>query len=177
MTLRTLLVSTVVCAALIACRRGPSKADLQEIARLQATRDTLRLQIDSLSGPSRFPRESLLGALQAMRAQLLRLTDDLLRQRAEALRAGAEFEYQESAFRPDLARADSLAKAIRSARDSLRVTEQRVASMGSGLLGALAQMQLQTQRLTVDMLEMSRLAALYGVGLPPLKPDSALKKP
>lgn len=174
MTFRSLLASFLIGAlALTGCKRGPSEADLREIARLQATRDTLRLQIDSISGPSHYPRESLLGGLQEMRTQMLRLTDDLLRQRAEALRAGADFKYQESAFRPDVARADSLAKAVKAARDSLRASEQRVHGLGSGLLGALGEMQVQTQRLTVDMLEMSRLSALYGVGLPPLKPESS----
>lgn len=166
---RRLIVCLVGPLVAIACHRGPTEAELRESARIEAVRDTIRLQRDSLSNGPHYPRDSMLGALQQTRLQQLQLTDDLLRHRAEALKAGADFHYEAPAFPPDIPRADSLARIISAERDSLRTAQQWIARTNAGgLLGAFAQLEVQTRRMTIEMLEMSRLSALYGIGLPPV---------
>ena len=159
--------------SLAACARGPSDADRREIERIAAVRDSLRVQLNSLERESSVPRESVLGAVREVRRQIVGVTDDLLRQRAEALAAGARFRYEAPSFQALPERADSLEREIARLRDSLRANQARVAGQMQGSIArVLAELEIETQQMTVSMLEMARLSAEYGIGLPAFQVDS-----
>ena len=158
---------------LFACARRVPEADPHEIQRIAAARDTLRTQIDSLQRVPAQPQQSLFDTMRQMRLHVLLATDDLLRHKSEALTAGVEFRYEQPAFRAQPERADSLSREIGWLQDSLRASQARAASAPPGsLMGLVASLEVESRALTIATLEMARLSALYGIGLPALRVDS-----
>ena len=165
--MRRAFLSLSLLLPLAACCSGPSEDDLREIARLDAVRDSVRRELAQLrADTATAARESLYGLLRRNQEPILTNAEAMLRQRAEAIRAGAEFTVTARAVRANPARADSLARQAAALRDSIAADERALAGRGDrGLLGAFAKMTTSMRQLTVTMLETNRIWELHGLPL------------
>lgn len=108
--------------------------------------------------------KGLIGAIAQMRVQTLKNTQAMLEQRAVAIETGAPIKVSDPvpATKPDPARVAALEKDIADQEKKIEAAAARSAG-GGGLLGALSQMTVETERSTLAALRMQYYAAKYGL--------------
>ena len=107
----------------------------------------------------------LVKSLAVAHVETLKLTQAILQNRLEAERGGATIEVSVPVAVPDPLRATELLEEI-EAQTSVVMQAEIEAANGGGLVGALAQSRLQTEKLTLATLRAAWFRARYGAMLP-----------
>lgn len=108
----------------------------------------------------------LIKSLIGMRLEVLKTNEALVEQRIHALEAGARITLVVNATKPDPTRAAELAKEIES--QGAKVAEARAEAdrYAGGLVQAMAETAVATNRNTLAMLEQQYFIAKYGLAMP-----------
>lgn len=155
----------LVAALLVGC--GPKELTPEEKAQVTQIRaDIARIEAEVKTAQA-LEGKGLVGAIAQMRVQSLKSTQAMLEQRAVAIETGTPIKVSEPvpATKPDPARVAALEKDI-AAQEKKVVSAAARADGAGGLLGALSQVTVETERSTLAALQMQYYAAKYG--LPPL---------
>ncbi|MFO1407023.1 MAG: hypothetical protein U1F08_05740 [Steroidobacteraceae bacterium] len=155
----------LVAALLVGC--GPKELTPEEKAQVTQIRaDIARIDAEVKTAQA-LEGKGLIGAIAQMRVQALKNTQAMLEQRAVAIETGTPIKVSDPvpATTPDPERVAQLEKDIAAQEKKVETAAARAEGSG-GLLGALSQVTVETERSTLAALRMQYYAAKYG--LPPL---------
>jgi len=112
----------------------------------------------------------LVKALIQARLETLRLSEAMLAQKELAEKSGATFSYTLAAVPPDEKKAAELLGDIAEAEKELAHLETEAARYSGGLVGAMAQSNVATQRQSIAMLKQAYYMGHYGLYQPTSTP-------
>ncbi len=145
-----------------------------EISIESVSSDIARLEKDIAEAEADAARYEggLVHVLALARVETMKLTHAIMQNRIEAQRGGAVIEISVPAMPPDPERAAQLLLEIETQTAVVKQTETEAANAG-GLVGALAQSRVQTEKLTLATLKATWFQAQYGMMLPAAMPERA----
>jgi hypothetical protein len=175
MSMRAAVIATLFSTAAILPAHGQEVGKAApEISIESVSADIAQLDKDIAEAEADAARYEggLVHVLALARAETMKLTRAIMQNRIEAQRGGAVVEISVPATPPDPERAAAVLQEIEAQKSVIEQTE-REAAAGSGLVGALAQSRVQTEKLTLATLKATWFQAQYGMMLPAAMPEGA----
>lgn len=140
----------------------------QVVADLKQDLGRIRLEIEHATKDDAAYSGGLIKSLIRMRLEVLKTNEALVEQRIHALETGTRITLVVSATKPDAARAAELAKEIESQRAKVAEARAEADRYSGGLVQAMAETAVATNRNTLAMLEQQYFIAKYGLAMPPV---------
>jgi hypothetical protein len=138
----------------------------QVVAELKEDLDRIRQEIERGMKDDAAYSGGLIKTLIGMRLDVLKTNEALVEQRIHALESGARVTVVVSATNPDPTTATELAEEIESQRAKVEEARAEADRYSGGLVQAMAETAVATNRNTLAMLEQQYLIAKYGLALP-----------
>ncbi len=161
----TLLIVALPFLISVGCGSPEQDVHIQiEIARIDSVRSDIANRLAEKETDANIWNEgSMLALLAGCGTEVLRTTDALLEQKAEALRAGAEFHFISNIHQVDQDKIAQIDRVILEKREELGAARARVEMYSGGLLEAIALSEVAMLQLTTTMLDQQKLALVYGL--------------
>jgi len=131
----------------------------EDLSRIQKEVQDATLDDDKYSG-------GLIKSMIAIRLQVLKTNEALIEQRIHALESGAKITVVVDATKPDTVRAAELAKEIENQRAKIEEARVEAAQYSGGLLQAISETNVATNRNTLAILEQQYFVVKYGLSIP-----------
>lgn len=144
----------------------------QLVADLKHELERIRQEIEEATREDAAYSGGLIKSLIRMRLQVLKTNEALVEQRIHALESGARITLVVNATKPDPGRAAELAKEIESQRAKVAEARAEADRYSGGLVQAMAEAAVATNRSTLALLEQQYLIAKYGLAVPALSAES-----
>jgi hypothetical protein len=138
----------------------------QVVADLKQDLDRIRQEIERGTQDDAAYSGGLIKTLIGMRLEVLKTNEALVQQRIHALESGARITVVVNATKPDPTRATELAKEIESQRAKVEEARAEADRYSGGLVQAMAETAVATNRNTLAMLEQQYFVAKYGLAIP-----------
>lgn len=148
------------------CSAELSPEQKQVVADLKQDLDRIRQEIERGTNDDAAYSGGLIKTLIGMRLEVLKTNEALVEQRIHALESGARISVVVNATKPDPARAAELAKEIESQRVKVEEARAEADRYSGGLVQAMAETAVATNRNTLAMLEQQYFIAKYGLAIP-----------
>ena len=154
------------------CNAELTPEQKQVVADLQQNLDRTRQDIEHATKEGATYSGGLIKTLIGLRLEVLKINEALIDQRIHALESGTRITLVVNATKPDPTKAVELAKEIESQRS--KVTEARAEAdrYSGGLVQAMAETAVATNRNTLAMLEQQYFIAKYGLAMPAVPAES-----
>lgn len=160
-------VALLVCSVLMisACNQQktltPQEKEL--VGQLKQERDMLRQEITTVAGEMAQISSGLILTIMQAREETLKLSQDVVNQRIQAIETGAEVTVVTPTSKPDPDRATQLQAEIAQTKQKLDSAKANAAQYSGGLLAALSMTTVATIEQTLAQLEQQYLSAKYGL--------------
>jgi len=138
----------------------------QLVADLKSDLEQIRQEIEYATRDDAGYSGGLIKSLIGVRLEVLKTNEALVEQRIHALETGARITLVVSATKPDPTRAAELAKEIESQRAKVAEARAEADRYSGGLVQAMAETAVATNRNTLAMLEQQYFVAKYGLAMP-----------
>lgn len=161
--------SLLLCLIVQGCSKGPTPEKIKQAAELRQQLAQVRLDIESTYKESSQYSGGLLKSLIAVRQEVLATNAALLEQRINALESGARISLSVQGTQPNPEQAAAIAKEIVAQTSKVTEAQAQSARYEGGMVKALAEVEVATQRSTLAMLQQQYLVAQYGIVVPALK--------
>ncbi|MFU1479198.1 peptidoglycan-binding domain-containing protein [Roseovarius sp. C7] len=142
------------------------------VAAVQSEMEDLGRRVAEAEAEQARYGEGLISTLLAARIETLKLTRAILENRLAAEQGGATVALRLPAAEPDEAKAEKILAEIIAQQKIVTEAEAEAAEAG-GLIGAVAQSRVQTEKLLLANLRGNWMAAQYGLLLPITPPEGA----
>lgn len=137
-----------------------------EVANLQKEVSVIQAQIKEAEGLNEAYAGGLIKSLIAVRLEILRSTEALLKQRIHAIKAGVKVNYVANVTKPDPNKAAKLAKEVEVQKGKLADVKAEANRYSGGLLKVLHLTNAATVSNSLAMLEQKYFMAKYGLFMP-----------
>lgn len=138
----------------------------QVVAGLKQDLGRIRQEIEHATKDDARYGEGLIKTLIEMRLEVLNTNEALVEQRIHVLESGARITLVVNATKPDPLRATELTKEIESQRAKVEEARAEADRYSGGLVQAMAETAVATNRNTLAMLEQQYFIAKYGLAIP-----------
>ena len=138
----------------------------QVVADLGQDLDRIGQEIENATRDDVAYSGGLIKTMIGMRLEVLKTNEALVEQRIHALESGARITVVVDATKPDPTRATELAKEIETQRAKVEEARTEADRYSGGLVQAMAETAVATNRNTLAMLEQQYFVARYGLALP-----------
>jgi len=161
----TLLALTVTLAAVVVagCGRKLSEEEQRQLSQLNVQLQTVQEELAGAKQQQSMYSGGVLRALLDVRVEILKTSEALLDQRAQALESGAKVTIVIPVTKDDPIRAAQLAAELEQQRAKLAQANAQAARYAGGLLQAMSLVSAATTASTVVMLEQQYFIAKYGL--------------
>lgn len=169
MTSRGFAILLVVLLAALpsSCRsQQPTPAQRQVITALKSDLDRIRADITAATAEDEAYEGGLIKSLIGVRLQVLKTNAALVEQRIHAIEAGIRPKVVITSANPDPQRAAQLATEIESQKRKVEEARREADRFSGGLVQAMSEASVATQRNTLALLEQQYLIAKFGLALP-----------
>ena len=163
----------LACFLVQGCSKGPTPEQVKQAGELRQQLAQVRLDIENANNESAKYSGGILKQLIAIRQEVLATNAALLEQRINALESGVRISLSVQGAQPNPVQAAAIAKEIVAQTSKVTEAEAESARYEGGMVKALAEMAVATQRSSLAMLQQQYLVAQYGIAVP----VAALKAP
>ncbi|MEJ2082072.1 MAG: hypothetical protein P8Y94_07830 [Acidobacteriota bacterium] len=152
--------------------------DPELIASLRDELNTVEKEIHAAQAEDAKYAGGLVKSLIRIRLELLKTSQELIRQRIHSLETGAPVTITVAASKPDQELANRLKAELLVQKKKVDEAKAYSDRYSGGLVKAMAESNVATASTTLAMIDQRRLIAEYGLGFPALPtPDSAASPP
>lgn len=161
-----IVLLVILCFASLALAQPAAPKFGEDIAGLQKELTEIQAEIKEATEQHESYTGGLIKSLIAVRLEILKSSEALIKQRIYALEAGVKINYVEDATKPDPARASDLAMEIDAQKGKLAEAQAKSDMYTGGLIKAMSETNVATIRNTIAMLEQKYLISRYGLFMP-----------
>jgi hypothetical protein len=160
------LLLVVIAFSSQGCAAELTPEQKQLVADLKQDLGRIREDIEHATKDDAAYSGGLIKSLIGMRLEILKTNEALVEQRIHALEAGARITVVVNATKADPTRAAELAKEIESQKAKVAEARAEADRYSGGLVQAMAETAVATNRNTLAMLEQQYFIAKYGLAVP-----------